>query len=175
MTTTKDSLRYPIGKFSPPEEITQEHIDSWIGIIEEFPNKLRALTESLTEEQLNSTYRPGGWTIRQVIHHCADSHHNSYRRFKWTLTENTPTIKAYDQDGWANLNDSKMAPIKLSLAYLDALHAKWVNLLVSLSKEDLDRSFIHPESGAEFDLKTTIALYAWDCEHHYAHIYNHFN
>lgn len=171
--TLQNSLKYPIGKFNPPSEIRREDIDSWIKTIEQFPNKLSVLTKYLKEEQLSSTYRPGGWTIRQVIHHCADSHHNSYTRFKWTLTEDKPTIKAYDQDAWANLSDTKYAPVKISLLYLEALHAKWVHLLVSLSDEDLERSFIHPESGVEFNLKTTIAMYAWHCQHHYAHIYNH--
>lgn len=167
-----ESLKYPIGKFTSPKEINNEHLNTWKQTIANFPSKLSLLTKSLSDEQLNTTYRKDGWTVRQVVHHCADSHHNSYTRFKWTLTEDTPTIKAYDEVLWAELEDTKHAPIGLSLLYLEALHAKWVHLLESLTESDLARSFIHPASGRSMDLKTTIGMYAWHCDHHYAHIYN---
>ena len=167
-----EKLKYPIGKFSMPTTITEKEIDESISIIEKFPENLERLVKKLSDQQLDTPYREGGWTIRQVIHHCADSHHNSYIRFKWTLTEDKPVIKAYDQDLWAELSDGNAAPIKLSLNYLKALHAKWGYLLRGLSNSDLQRSFIHPESRKEITLTRNIALYAWHCNHHFAHIYN---
>ncbi len=167
-----EKLKYPIGKFSAPSVITNKEINEWISIIEKFPKNLENLVKNLSDQQLDTTYREGGWTLRQVIHHCADSHHNSYIRFKWTLTEDKPVIKAYDQDLWAKLSDGNTAPILLSLNYLKALHAKWGYLLRGLSNSDLQRSFIHPESGKEITLTRNIALYAWHCNHHFAHIYN---
>ncbi|WP_347174607.1 YfiT family bacillithiol transferase [Polaribacter uvawellassae] len=167
-----EHLKYPIGHVHIPENISAKDIENWIFDIEEFPSKLENLVKNLSEEQLNTPYRNGGWTIRQTIHHCGDSHVNSYIRFKWTLTEDKPTIKAYFEDRWAELFDSKDAPIELSLRFINALHAKWVYLLKGLSEDDLNNVFIHPESGDSVSLKKNIAIYAWHCNHHFAHIKN---
>ena len=172
MKPTLQQLKYPIGKPNIPKKITQKNIDKWVFTLEEFPNKLENLVANLSEEQLDTTYRDGGWTIRQVIHHCADSHHNSYTRFKWTLTENKPIIKSYYEDRWADLFDSKTAPIELSLNSLKALHTKWVYFLKGLSEDDLKKYFIHPEGNEEVSLNENIGIYAWHCNHHFAHIKN---
>ncbi len=165
-----EQLKYPIGIANIPTDITERYIESWISIIENHPEKLAKLVQNLTDEQLNTRYRPEGWTIRQVIHHLGDSHTNSYVRFKWTLTEFKPIIKAYYEDRWAELPDSKSAPIELGLNHLKALHAKWVYLLKSLTAEELKKSFIHPETKDTIPLDKNIGIYAWHCEHHYQHI-----
>lgn len=167
-----EDLKYPIGQAIIPSEINEIQLNEWITIIEEFPSKLNNLVMHLNNEQLDTTYRKNGWTIRQVIHHCADSHQNSYIRFKWTLTENQPVIKAYFEDKWGEIFDSKMAPILLSINALKALHAKWVYLLKGLTSKELKRCFIHPESNELISLEKNIGIYAWHCNHHYAHIYN---
>jgi hypothetical protein len=167
-----EDLKYPIGQVNIPTEITSKNISNWINDIENFPNNLEKLVSKLTEKQLNTPYRKGGWTVRQTIHHCGDSHVNSYIRFKWTLTEEQPTIKAYYEDRWAELFDTKDAPIEISLNFIKALHAKWVYLLQGLSDTDLNKVFIHPESGDTVSLKKNIGIYAWHCNHHYAHIEN---
>jgi len=167
-----EHLKYPIGQVNIPKIISENDIRNWISDIEKFPKKLETLVQQLSEEQLNTPYRDGGWTVKQTIHHCGDSHVHSYIRFKWALTEEQPIIKAYYEDRWAELFDTKDAPITLSLQFIKALHAKWVYLLKGLSKEDLDKEFIHPESGANVSLKKNIGLYAWHCNHHYAHIEN---
>lgn len=163
-------LKYPIGKPNIPSEITSEILVKWIDVLTNFPDKLEQLVSNLSPEQLDTPYRKDGWTIRQVVHHCADSHHNSYTRFKWALTEDTPIIKAYYEDKWAELSDSKTAPIQLSLNSLKALHAKWVYFLKTITADDLNKSFIHPEGNEVVSLKENIAIYAWHCNHHYAHI-----
>lgn len=165
-----DKLKYPIGKPNIPTKISSELLTEWITTLELFPEKLKNLVGSLSEKQLDTPYRDKGWTIRQVIHHCADSHHNSYTRFKWTLTEDKPVIKAYFEDRWAELFDSKTAPIQLSLDALKALHAKWVYFLKGLTEEDLNKYFIHPDGNEKVNLKENIGIYAWHCNHHYAHI-----
>lgn len=165
-----ETLKYPIGQPSIPENISEKDIFNWIAILEEFPKSLEELVKNLSEEQLNTTYRPNGWTIKQVIHHCYDSHHNSYNRFKWALTENTPTIKPYYEERWAALKDSKEAPISLSINSLRTLHAKWVYLLNTLNFKELEKSFYHPTDKKEISLKESIAIYAWHCNHHFAHI-----
>ncbi|MDN3643730.1 putative metal-dependent hydrolase [Lutimonas halocynthiae] len=166
-----EQLKYPIGKAKIPEEITEIDIQKWIKILDSFPRKMRLITQKLSDEQLDTPYRDGGWTIRQVIHHVVDSHYNSYIRFKWTLTEDKPVIKAYHEDRWAELNDYK-APIELSLTALESLHAKWVYLLKGLSKEELKRVFIHPDTNEEVSLEKNIGIYAWHSKHHYTHIGN---
>ncbi len=167
-----EHLKYPIGKPEIPSEIKTEHIENWIQVIEEFPDKLKKLVMNLNQDQLDTPYRDEGWTIRQVVHHCADSHHNSYTRFKWTLTEENPVIKAYYEDRWAELSDSKHGPIELSLNSLKALHAKWVYFLRLLTPEDLEQYFIHPDGNEKVTLKENIGIYAWHCNHHFAHIEN---
>lgn len=167
-----EQLKYPIGKFDCPANISKEHIKNWISILEHFPNRLENLVRDLTEEQLDTIYRPEGWTIRQVVHHLSDSHHHSYTRFKWALTENKPIIKAYFEDRWAALIDSKKAPIDMSILHLKAIHAKLVYLLKTLDSHDLNKSFIHPETNSEVLLSYNIGNYAWHSNHHYAHIEN---
>jgi hypothetical protein len=167
-----NKLKYPIGIFTAPTEIDNSQIMNWIQELEEFPSKLRQLVEMLTDSQLDTAYRPGGWTVRQLIHHLADSHTHSYIRFKWALTEEKPVIKAYDENSWAAIFDSNSAPIYLALDYLHALHARMVYLLRGLNSDQLDRTFIHPESGGEFSVKETIGNYVWHGKHHLAHIQN---
>lgn len=165
-----EKLKYPIGLFNCPIEISEKHIKDWISILENFPIRLEQLVINLTKEQLDTTYRPDSWTIRQVVHHVADSHHHSYIRFKWALTEDKPVIKYYFEALWADLDDSKKGPIDMSLLHLKAVHTKLVYLLKGLNETDLNRSFIHPEHKEEVVLKKNIGIYAWHCNHHYAHI-----
>jgi hypothetical protein len=167
---TLEQLKYPIGLADIPENITKKKIENWISDIERFPHELEFLVRDLSENQLETRYRDGGWTIRQVIHHCYDSHHNSYTRFKWALTENSPIIKVYDEKSWAELLDSKSSPILLTIDALKGLHAKWVYLLHLLTESDLEKSFIHPSGKETVSLKMNIGIYAWHCQHHYAHI-----
>ena len=147
-----EQLKYPVGKFVKPESITKEIIDSAISEIENFPSFVKTEIQNLDEKDLQLRYRPEGWTITQVVHHCADSHINSYMRFKLALTENVPTIKPYEESLWAELPDNNLSPF-VSLKLLDALHEKWVYILKSLSEEDLNKAFIHPEHSEKISLK----------------------
>lgn len=160
--------RYPIGKFQFDGEITNDLIMSWINEIEDLPGLLRKAVKDLEHEQLDTPYRSGGWTVRQVVHHLADSHMNSYVRFKLALTEQNPVIKPYDEGKWAELPDSTL-PIEISLSLLEALHTRWVKLLRNLTSADMERTFIHPDSG-EVSIGKNIGLYAWHGRHHLAHI-----
>ncbi|MCC1484655.1 YfiT family bacillithiol transferase [Winogradskyella immobilis] len=162
-------LKYPIGEFELPKTITSNLLETWITDIETLPQSLKTLTKSLTETELNYSYRPEGWTIKQVTHHYADSHMNSIIRFKWALTENTPTIKFYHEDRWAQLIDYS-ASIDSSLSIIKGIHAKLGILLRNLTSEDLKREFIHPEHNKHFSLEETIGVYAWHSNHHLAHI-----
>lgn len=162
-------LRYPIGFFQPPNEINYLLLEDWIGQLMVFPSILTDLVKGLNEKQLDTPYRPDGWSIRQVVHHLADSHMNSYIRFKLALTEETPTIRPYYEDRWAVLPDYQ-ADIKPSLTLLTGLHVKWVALLRSLVPEDFTKKFIHPEHGEEFTLDWNVGNYAWHGNHHYAQI-----
>jgi uncharacterized damage-inducible protein DinB len=161
-------LKYPIGVFNVEGDITKEMIEGWIDEIEMAPQLLLDATKGLQEEQLDTPYRQDGWTIRQVVHHLADSHINSYTRFKLALTEEQPVIKPYQEDKWAELQDSKLS-IEVSHVLLDALHSRWVYLLRTLKASDLEKTFFHPELG-EMSLKVNIGLYAWHCRHHTAQI-----
>ena len=162
-------LRYPIGKFNPKPSITDEERRALIQQIEEAPAKLREAVKGLDDRRLDTPYREGGWTVRQVVHHLPDSHLNSYIRFKWTMTENQPTIKAYEEQLWAELVDGKSAPAEVSLALLDALHKRWVLFLRSLTPSDFAKTFVHPENGP-MNLDRLVQLYAWHGRHHVAHI-----
>jgi uncharacterized damage-inducible protein DinB len=162
-------LRYPIGPFKFEGSVTEDQRQRFIDQIEGTPAKLRAAVEGLSPEQLDTPYRPGGWTVRQVVHHLPDSHLNSYTRFKLALTEDDPTIKPYYQDRWAQLDDARNAPIEISLALLESLHQRWVLLLRSLAPEDFARTFRHPELGV-VSLDKNVSLYAWHGRHHVAHI-----
>jgi uncharacterized damage-inducible protein DinB len=161
--------RYPIGKFNHNILVTKEMRSEFINVIESLPSSLRKEVENLTEEQLNTPYREGGWTIRKVVHHIPDSHLNSYVRFKLALTEDNPDIKTYEEHLWAELKDSSETPISVSLNLLESLHKRWVILLKSLSGEQFKRTFQHPEWG-NISLSKTLALYAWHSKHHLAHI-----
>ena len=167
-----EKLKYPIGKINLVGEISTEVLQACIGELEELPKKLAELVKDLNQEQLNTPYRPDGWTVRQVIHHIADSHHHSYTRFKWALTENKAVIKAYEEKEWSNLFDARTAPIQLSLDYLRALHAKMVYLLRGLSDSDLQKCYTHPEGLVEVSVAENICKYAWHGNHHYSHIEN---
>lgn len=164
-----ETLRYPIGNFTKPSLITPALLTEWTTHIETFPQRLRTEVMHLTETQLDTPYRPEGWTIRQLVHHCADSHMNAYIRFKLALTEEQPTIKPYMEARWAELIDSSM-PIESSMQILSGLHARWTTLLRSLTETELAKTFVHPEHQKTFRLDEIIALYAWHCNHHLAHI-----
>jgi len=145
-------------------------IHGWIQEINELPSQLIPLVVDLDDEQLQLTYRDDSWNIMQLVHHIGDSHMSSYVRFKWTLTEDNPLIKAYYEDRWAELEDSTRAPINMSLDFIQALHKKWVFLLRSMDEKQWERSFKHPESGHSIQLKWNVGLYAWHGNHHLAHI-----
>jgi len=164
-----EDLRYPVGKFSYKGAITETQKAESLNDIAQTPAKLRAAVAGLSESQLDTPYRPGGWTLRQVVHHMPDSHMNSYVRFKLALTEDAPTIKPYAEDRWAELADSKSTPIEVSLTLLDSMHDRWVRLLRSLTSEEWKRTFRHPDLGP-MTLEKTLALYAWHGRHHVAHI-----
>lgn len=164
-----EQLKYPIGRFTAPKVYTKDQLNTYISIVETFPEKLYAAVEKLNPEQLNTPYRPGGWTVIQVVNHCADSHMNAIIRVKVALTEDTPVIKPYLQDDWAKLADGSI-PMASSIAILKGVHHRWVVILKSLNDAQWQRSFIHPEKGKELSLKEASASYAWHCEHHLAHI-----
>ncbi|MGE6257994.1 YfiT family bacillithiol transferase [Heyndrickxia sporothermodurans] len=165
-----DNLQFPIGKFTAPTVYTNELRKEWIQILKETPKRLTEAIANLTPEQLNTPYRPNGWTVLQVVHHLADSHMNSFIRFKLALTENEPTIKPYKENLWANLDDSRNVPSDISLQLLEALHKRWVHLLESISENDYKKMFLHPELNKKISLNETLALYAWHSQHHLAHI-----
>ncbi|MDP4095412.1 bacillithiol transferase BstA [Paenibacillus sp. P96] len=160
--------RYPIGEFEAPDPIPDEMLQGWINDIAELPAKLRAAVKGLDDEQLDTPYREGGWTVRQVVHHVADSHINSYVRFKLALTEELPAIKPYEEGRWAELPDARLS-VEVSLNLLDSLHERWVTLLRSFEPEQFSRSFVHPESGV-ISLKNATGMYSWHGMHHTAHI-----
>lgn len=168
-TSSLDSLKYPIGPFTFPEQYDPAQVGERIARIEQFPAQFRALVERATEAQLATSYREGGWTLRQLVHHVADSHMNAQVRFKWALTEDTPTIKAYRQPEWALLPDAR-GPVALSLDLLDSLHARWVYLLRHMTPADYQKAFFHPQLKREVALYQNLALYAWHGAHHLAHV-----
>ena len=162
--------RFPIGKFSFDGDVSDAARAARIADIEAAPRLLRAALGGLTPRQLDTPYREGGWTVRQVVHHVPDSHLNAYVRFKLALTEDAPTIKPYDEAKWAALPDSRETPIEVSLALLDALHHRWVTLLRAMSPADFSRTFVHPEQGRAMPLDMVLALYAWHGKHHVGHV-----
>ena len=161
--------RFPVGKFQYDGPPSEEQKKKFLDEVALTPVNLRAAIKGLSDSQLDTPYREGGWTVRQVVHHVPDSHLNSYVRFKLALTETEPTIKTYDEARWAELADTKATPIEVSLTLLDSLHDRWVRLLRSLSPEDWKKTFRHPELGP-MTLEKTLALYAWHGRHHVAHI-----
>ncbi|MEO6803727.1 MAG: YfiT family bacillithiol transferase [Granulicella sp.] len=160
--------RYPIGKFERPETVTPNEIRNAIATLAETPELLRNAVGGMDQEQLNTPYREGGWTVRQVVHHIADSHMNSFIRLRMALTEDWPTITAYNEAAWATLHDSA-APVEWSLELIEALHARWVMLLSSLEEAQWQRGFVHPERG-RMTIETATLIYAWHSQHHIAHI-----
>jgi len=164
-----EDLRYPIGKFRADSEVTDAKRRQWIEEIAATPAALRAAVAGLSDTRLDTPYRPGGWTVRQVAHHLPDSHLNAYVRFKLALTEAEPTVKTYDEAAWAELADGRTAPVELSLALLDSLHRRWVLVLRSLSPGDFARTFRHPEWGT-VTLDWYLQQYAWHGRHHVAHV-----
>lgn len=169
MDATLEALQYPVGKFVVPMDVSEDEIRHAIHTLEAFPERMRNAVDGLSDEQMDTPYRPGGWTIRQVVHHCADSHVNAYVRFKLALTEDIPVIKPYIQDLWAELPDSRM-DVAATLALLDGLHRRWAYLLKRLSAREWDRRFLHPEYEKSLMLRQVVMNYGWHCEHHLAHV-----
>ena len=169
MTHAPADLRYPIGRFKAVMPVTHELRGAAIDAIDGLPPRMRDAVAGLNESQLDTPYRPEGWTVRQVVHHVVDSHMNAYIRMKLALTEDTPTIKPYDEKAWATLADMKL-PIAVSLGLIDGIHTRWVAVISALSADQFSRSFIHPELGAEMTLDQLLQHYAWHSHHHLAHI-----
>lgn len=165
-----EKLKFPIGTCPKIDDVSKNDLENWVQIIEQFPSKIKKLTETLSIEELNWIYRPKGWTIKQVVHHCADSHLNSFIRFKLALTEAVPTIKPYEEALWAELEDGNSNDILPSLQIIDGVHTRWVLLLKSLGTTELKRQFFHPENLKISSLEETVGVYAWHCSHHLAHI-----
>ena len=165
-----EKLKFPIGNFTAPEHLDSLRLKNCISIIQIFPVKIKLEVVSLNDNQLDTHYRRDGWTIRQVVHHCADSHMNALIRFKLTLTEESPVIKPYREELFAELADSKTFAIESMLKILDGVHDRMSVMLKSLKAEDWQRKYIHPQYGKSFRLDVAVALYSWHCEHHLAHI-----
>lgn len=168
MSLQLEHLRYPVGKFAMPEHFTPEQLDHWIADIDHFPMNLKHALEDLSEQNLDLPYRDGGWCIRQIVHHVADSHMNAFIRTRLALTENNPTIKAYNQDAWGNLVDSRSAPVEWSLLIIEGVHRRWASVLRRV--EDWGAGFVHPEQQRTYRLDQMLALYHWHSRHHLAQI-----
>jgi hypothetical protein len=171
-STVQDStldLRFPTGKFQRPPQLDDAARERAIEVVASTPARLRDAVRGLTDAQLDTEYRPGGWTVRQVVHHVPDSHLNAYVRFKLALTEDEPTIKPYDESRWAELADTKTVPVATSLTLLETVHERWVAILRAMTPTDFERPLVHPESGRQ-RLDQMLALYAWHGPHHIAHI-----
>lgn len=162
-------LRYPLGKAEMAAELSAEERRELIALLDETPARLRAAVAGLNDEQLNTPYRPGGWTVRQLVHHVPDSHMNAYTRFKLALTEDQPAIKTYEEARWAELPDSRSMPVEVSLVLLESLHRRWTTLLRALTEADYARACTHPEWGL-VNLNQLLGLYAWHGRHHVAHV-----
>lgn len=166
-----EKLKYPIGRFNGQSSYTPAEIKTNIQIISALPSKFINLMGGWDEDKFNTLYRPDGWTVRQLVHHVADSHMNAYVRCRLALTEDNPTIKPYDEAAWAELPDAKNAPVELSLQLIRYIHLRWVLLLNSMNDSDLARTYVHPATGKKVRMDTVIATYAWHSEHHYQHAY----
>lgn len=169
MEMNLEALRYPVGRYTMPSEVSPDEMQSAREIIKAFPAKIAQAVAGLSATQLDTPYRPDGWTIRQVVHHCADSHMNAYVRFKLTLTEETPTIKPYKEALWAMLPDSRMEP-SVSLSLIDHIHHRWGTIMEHMTPEQWQLSFYHPENGKTQTLAQASQLYSWHCQHHLSHI-----
>ncbi len=168
-TAAQQDLRYPVGTWQKPEQVSETMVESYIADIRTAAGALRKAVAGLKTDQLDTPYRPGGWTVRQVVHHVADSHMNSYVRFRLALTEDEPTIKTYDENRWAALEDAATAPVDLSLDLVQSMHRRWVLLLESFGPKEWGRTFRHPDRGL-IRLDVTALLYAWHGKHHFAHV-----
>lgn len=169
-TLSAEQLSYPIGKYQAPEKISPALRQQWMRTLSNLTADLRLAINDLSEEQLDTPYRPGGWSVRQVIHHLPDSHMNSYIRFKLALTEDHPSIRPYFEDRWAKLEDYQNTPIEVSLALLDSLHYRWVRMLENMEEADWNRTFFHPESQESARLDALLGHYDWHSRHHLTHI-----
>ncbi len=165
-----EQLKYPVGKFSKPESIDEAQISDWVDTIAQFPAHVERLTKNLTTRQKNWKYRPDGWNIKQVVHHCADSHINGYIRFKLVVTENQPSVQPYFEDRWANLADGKEDDLADSMLLTYGVHNRMTTFLNSLTSEQWNRELLHPEHDHILILKEYIGMYAWHCDHHLQHI-----
>ena len=161
--------RYPVGRLQRNVEPTPERRREWMDDIEQTPARFRAAVQGLTDAQLDTPYRDGGWTVRQLVHHLPDSHMNAYTRFKLGLTEDNPAIKTYDEARWAELEDSRVTPVETSLTLLETLHARWANVLRAVEGEQWSRTVQHPDHGP-MRLESLLAMYAWHGRHHVAHV-----
>jgi len=163
-------LKFPVGPYKSYQNPSKKELSQWISTIAQFPELVKVELKNLSPSQLLWKYRPDGWDIRQVVHHCADSHMNSLIRFKLALTEEKPTIKPYREDLWALLSDSLEEDLSASIKILEGVHSKWAKLLSNLSNQQLDKTFVHPEQSIEISLKENIGIYFWHCRHHLEHI-----
>lgn len=164
-----EHLQYPVGRFSFDESLVTVHLSDWIHTISSFPATLKEVLTNMSEEQLDTPYRPDGWTGRQVIHHMSDSHSHALIRFKWSLSEDKPTIKPYLENEYAQLSDYKM-PLEASLSILDGVHAKWSYIMNTMTEEDWNKGYFHPQTNSFFTLKNAAALYDWHIRHHLGHL-----
>ena len=169
-TLSLDQFRYPVEKFTFNKDADEKEINLRISEIENMPAQLKIAVKGLSDAQLNTPYRDGGWTVRQVVHHLADSHMNAYVRFKLALTEDKPTIKPYEEKLWAEMDDAKNLSIDSSISILEPLHIRWVHMLKGIKGNEFERTVFHPESKREMSVKFLIALYAWHSNHHVAHV-----
>ena len=167
-----EQLKYPIGQFTMPEVFDEKQVAIWISEIEALPNQIKQATENLSDATLNQVYRPGGWTLRQVVHHIPDSHMNAYIRFKQAITEDIPVIRPYYEERWAETEEAKNGDIQMSVNLLTGIHERWVTFLKTLKIEDYQRKYIHPAQGKELTLANMLGMYAWHGKHHLAHITN---
>lgn len=165
-----EKLRFPVGRFNPPETLTLEHIPGMIETIRQFPDKVSALINDLPIDALNWKYRPGGWSAKQVVHHCADSHMNALIRFKLALTEDEPTIRPYYEDRWAELMDSRQDDLLPSVFILGGVHRRWTQVMQSMILSDWNRGYIHPEYNRRYTLYQALGNYDWHCKHHLEHL-----
>ncbi|MFM6977037.1 MAG: YfiT family bacillithiol transferase [Sphingobacteriaceae bacterium] len=170
MNIDLEQLKYPIGRYQALPDANEEQTNKWMGEIAELPQKLRAAVAGLNDEQLDTAYRPDGWTLRQVVHHLADSHLNAYFRFKLALTEENPSIRPYDENLWAGCDEAKHGAIGVSLDLLENLHQRWMMALKTLKPADFERTYFHPQHQKTFNIKYLLGLYAWHGAHHVAHI-----
>lgn len=169
MSIDIELLKYPIGKFHRPESISSEDLTEAIYTIKTFPANIFTAVSPLSVKQLDTPYRPGGWTVRQLVHHCADSHMNAFVRFKLALTEDNPTIKPYEEAEWAKMADYAL-PVEPALNLIKYIHLKWSTVLEAMKPEDFKRTYFHPESKTQQALEGVVLLYAWHCQHHLSHI-----